>query len=66
MAWMIYQRYTTAILEAYANDPHVAEHLNHARSHRKWLESLRIDHKAKSPLIEQARVIEHAFEQLAN
>lgn len=65
MAWMIYQRYTTAILDAYVDDPDVANHLRKAREYREWLESLRTDNNISSALVEQARIVEEAFERLA-
>jgi hypothetical protein len=64
MAYMIYQRYTTAILDAYEDSGEVATHLANARSHRRWLESLRIEPAVKATLVEQARTIEEAFERL--
>lgn len=65
MAYMIYQRYTTAVLEAYAGDPDVARHLEAARSHRIWLATLTLEPAVKSALVEQALVIESAFKRLA-
>lgn len=65
MAYMIYQRYTTAILEAYRDSGEVGAHLAKARSHRRWLESLAIESTVKAGLVEQASVIEEAFERLA-
>lgn len=64
MAYMVYQRYTTAILEAYAGRPDVAAHLDSARSCRRWLESLDIDASIRGALVEQAQTIEAAFERL--
>ncbi len=64
MAYMIYQRYTTAILDAYKNNPEVARHLQQARLHRQWLESLEIESGVKEALVEQARTIEEAFQHL--
>ncbi len=64
MAYMIYQRYTTAILNSYKDNPLVAGHLAQARSHRQWLESLTIEPNVKAALVEQARTIEEAFERL--
>jgi hypothetical protein len=65
MAYMIYQRYTTAVLEAYADDPDVVHHLEAARSYRIWLATLTLEPAVKSALVEQALVIESAFERLA-
>ena len=64
MAYMIYQRYTTAILDAYRDSDEVATNLAKARSHREWLESLEIEEAVKATLVEQARRIEEAFERL--
>jgi hypothetical protein len=64
MAYMIYQRYTTAILDAYKDSNEVATHVAKARSHRQWLESLAIEPAVKATLVEQARIIEEAFERL--
>ncbi len=63
MAWMIYQRYTTAVVEAY-RDRSVADELAAARSHRRWLEGLEIDAALRSALVEQALAIEAGFERL--
>jgi hypothetical protein len=38
MAYMVLQRYTSAILDAYAGSPDVDRHLEEARTHRLWLE----------------------------
>lgn len=64
MAYMIYQRYTTAILDAYEDSSDAAAHLAQARSYRRWLESLSIEPAVRMSLVEQARVIEEAFERL--
>lgn len=64
MAYMIYQRYTTAIVEGYKESGEVATNLAKARSHRRWLESLQIEPAVKAALVEQARTIEEAFERL--
>ena len=65
MAYMVYQRYTTAVLEAYSGRPDVAERLEEARSYRLWLESLDIEAKVREGLVEQALTLEAAFERLA-
>ena len=64
MAHMVYQRYTSAVLDAYADDPEPHRHLESARAHREWLESLELGGGIKSPLVEQARAIEEAFGRL--
>ena len=61
MAYMVYQQYTTAVLEAYRGSPEAAAHLDAARAHREWIESLGIDAAVKSVLLEQARTLEEAF-----
>lgn len=65
MAYMVYQQYTTAVLEAYAGRPDVAERLEEARSYRRWLESLEVDTKVRNALVEQALTLEAAFERLS-
>ena len=64
MAYMIYQQYTTAIKEAYADHPDVARHAASARACREWLASLEIDPKLRGGLVEQIRVLEEAFQDL--
>lgn len=66
MAYMVYQQYTTAVLDAYRGRDDVAEHYEQARSHREWLESLDLEPSVKDVLVEQARALEAAFEQLTN
>ncbi len=66
MAYMIYQQYTTAILDAYRESPEVADHLASARSHRMWLETLEIEDSVKASLVEQARAVEEAFQRLTS
>ncbi len=61
---MIYQRYTRAILDGYTNHPEVEHHRDKARAYREWLESLDIEPRIKASLVEQARVVEEAFESL--
>lgn len=63
MAWMIYQRYTTAVIEGYGGRP-VDDHLDAARAHRRWLEGLEIDVGLRASLVEQAKAIEEGFEQI--
>lgn len=61
---MVYQQYTTAVLDAYTGRPDVAENLAAARSCREWLQSLEIDPKIRSVLVEQAEALEAAFVRL--
>ncbi len=63
---MIYQQYTTAILEAYRGHREAADHLEAAREFRGWIESLAIEEKVRNALVEQAVVIEEAFERAAS
>jgi hypothetical protein len=64
MAYMVYQQYTNAIVEAYAGHPDVPGNLEAATAHREWLESLDIDPAVKSTLVEQARTVEAASAHL--
>ncbi len=62
---MLYQRYTTAILDGYRDRPDAPEQLVKAQEFRRWLESLAIDDEVKGMLVEQAVTIETAFARLA-
>ena len=64
MAYMVYQQYTNAIVDAYAGHPDVPGNLKAATAHRKWLESLDIEPAVKNTLVEQARTVEAAFAHL--
>lgn len=64
MAYMLYQRYITAVVRAHREDPEVAGALEAARSHRIWLEGLSLDPGLKRVLVGQARAIEEGFAQL--
>jgi hypothetical protein len=64
MAYMVYQQYTNAIVDAYAGHSDVARHHEAATVHRAWLESLDIDPAVKGTLVEQARTVEAAFAHL--
>lgn len=65
MAYMVMQRYTTAILEAYGGIEDVTPQLAAARSHRMWLEGLEIEPGVRAALVEQAKAVEDAFARLA-
>ncbi len=65
MAYMVWQQYTTAILEAYGGHDDAPRHLESARSHRRWLESLDLPANVKTSLVEHARAVEEAFEKAA-
>lgn len=64
MAYMVYQQYTNAIVDAYRGHPDVPAHLEAARASRAWLESLDIDPAVRNTLVEQARIVEAAFAHL--
>jgi hypothetical protein len=64
--YMIFQQYTTAIKTAYSGREEVAENLQKARMCREWLESLTINIKLRNELIEPIKVLEEAFQDLAN
>ena len=63
---MIYQQYTTAIKEGYANHPRpdIEQHAAAARSCREWLESLEIAPQVRDGLVEQIAALEKAFGEL--
>ncbi len=61
---MIYQQYTTAIKQAYAQDEAVSELYEAAKSCRQWLASLDIDPKLRDPMVEPVAAIEEAFKDL--
>jgi predicted RNA-binding Zn ribbon-like protein len=62
---MVYQQFTTAILDAYKDRDDVTKHLEQARAYRAWLESIEIKPSLRNVLVEQAQTIESAFERLA-
>jgi hypothetical protein len=62
MAYMVWARYTKAVLDAYRGSADAAEGLSRASAHRQWLESLRISEDVKDELVESAKAIEEAFE----
>jgi hypothetical protein len=64
MPYMVYQQYKTAVKDAYAGDPSVAEQAAKARECRQWLASLKIDSGIRSQLVEQIEAIEEAFQDL--
>jgi len=64
MPYMIYQQYKTAVKEAYAGDPSVAEQAAKARECREWLASLKIESGVRNQLVEQLEAIEEAFHDL--
>ena len=64
MAYMVYQRYATAIREAYGAEVSQAElegSLADAGRARAWLESLPIEEALRASLVEPIAVIEDAL-----
>ncbi len=61
---MVYQRYTTAVKRGYSGRVDVAAAHRRAIEFRAWLEGLEIDEMIRADLVEQARALEHGFEQL--
>lgn len=64
MAYMVMQRYTSAIHEAYAGKPGLAGQVAQAAACRAWLESLAIDPAVRAELVEPIHAIEEAFADL--
>jgi hypothetical protein len=66
MAYMIYQQYTTAVKQGYADysQPDIAQQAASAKTCREWLESLEIDPRIRDGLVEQIRALEEAFGDL--
>jgi hypothetical protein len=66
MAYMIYQQYTTAVKEGYADhsQPDIAQQAAAAKTCREWLESLEIDPQIRDALVEQIKALEEAFGDL--
>jgi hypothetical protein len=60
---MVYQRYTTAVKRGYRDRSDAAAHHARAVEFRTWLESLAIDPSIRAELVEQARAVEHGFEE---
>ena len=66
MAYMVYQRYATAIQDGYGagSVPDVEQQLASARAARVWLESLEIDPSIRASLVEPIGIVEDAFESI--
>jgi hypothetical protein len=64
VAYMVYQQYTTAVKRGYRDRADAPEQFARARAFRGWLEQLEIDTAIRGDLVEQARALEHGFEQL--
>jgi len=63
VAYMVYQRYTTAVKRGYRARADAPEQLARVREFRAWLESLAIDPTIRAELVEQARALEWGFEE---
>jgi hypothetical protein len=64
MAHMVYQRYTTAVKRGYRGRPDASVQLARATEFREWVEDLEIDTAVRAELVEQARALEHGFEEV--
>ena len=64
MPYMIYQQYTTAIKQAYAGDPAVAELHAQAQAYRAWLANLQLEPRLLDPLLEPIAAIKEALQDL--
>jgi hypothetical protein len=64
MSYMVMQRYTSAIHEAYAGTSELDRQVAQAAACRAWLESLEIDSALRAELIEPIRAVEEAFVDL--
>ena len=64
MAHMVYQRYTTAVKRGYRDRPDASVQLARVTEFREWLEQLEIDTAVRAELVEQARALEHGFEEV--
>ena len=64
MAYMVYQRYTTAVKDGYRGRDDVAEQHERATELRIWLEQLAIEPAIRAELVEQVRALEDGFTQL--
>ncbi|HEY7107777.1 MAG TPA: hypothetical protein VH986_15355 [Acidimicrobiia bacterium] len=60
---MVYQRYTTAVTLSYRDRADAPAQHARAVGYREWLEQLAIDATVRAELVEQARALEHGFEQ---
>jgi len=64
MPYMIYQQYTTAVKQAYADGENISDLYAAAKTCRQWLASLKMDAKLLDPLVEPVAAIEEAFRDL--
>ena len=64
VAYMVLQRYTTAIQDAYAGRLELPQQLVEARRCRAWLDALHIDPHLRAALVEPIAVIEETFRDL--
>jgi hypothetical protein len=63
MAYMVFQQYTTAVKRGYRGRADAAAQLARSSEFRRWLEQLEIDTAIRAELVEQARALEHGFEE---
>jgi hypothetical protein len=63
MAYMVFQQYTTAVKRGYRGRADAPAQLARATEFRRWLEQLEIDAPIRAELVEQARAVEHGFEE---
>jgi hypothetical protein len=63
MAFMVFQQYTTAVKRGYRGRTDAVAQLARATQFRHWLEQLEIDASVRAELVEQARALEHGFEE---
>ena len=64
MAYMLYQQLTSAVKEAYLDDPDLAGLHAQAQACRLFLQSLTIDPRLSGPVAEPVTYIEEAFREL--
>jgi len=67
MAYMVHQRFASAIKDAYrekAERSEIQRQLDEARRTRDWLEALEIDGQLRASLVEPIAVVEDAFRGL--
>lgn len=64
MSYMVMQRYTSAVREAYARRLGLDRQVAQAAACRAWLESLEIDPALRAELVEPIRALEEAFADL--
>lgn len=65
--YMVHQRTTTAVRDAYrgADRAVIERELAESRRSRAWLESLQIDPAVRASLVEPIAILEEAFAEIA-